>query len=57
MRCYLCGQAVPKVHWNHPLALTLDHVIPRVLGGPDTAANLRVAHRACNRAKWDSLVA
>lgn len=27
---------------------TIDHVIPRSLGGPDEIDNLRLAHRKCN---------
>ena len=37
--CWLCGR---------PGADTVDHVIPRALGGPDTLDNLRAAHRVCN---------
>lgn len=40
--CHLCG-AVPT-----PADLTLDHLIPISLGGPDTAANVAVCCRFCN---------
>jgi len=34
---------------------TLDHLIPRSKGGPNTYANLRVAHGGCNSARGASL--
>lgn len=37
--CHLCGR---------PGADSADHLIPRSKGGPDTLANLRPAHMACN---------
>jgi 5-methylcytosine-specific restriction endonuclease McrA len=37
--CWLCGGEG---------ADSLDHVIPRSLGGTDELGNLRPAHRACN---------
>ncbi|MCF6328416.1 MAG: HNH endonuclease [Henriciella sp.] len=30
---------------------TFDHVIPRSKGGPDTPANLQLAHARCNKIK------
>ena len=41
--CQYCGRA----------ATHADHVIPRVAGGRDTAANLVAACEACNLAKGD----
>ena len=40
--CWLC---------DRPGANTADHVIPRQLGGPTTAGNLRAAHLSCNSAR------
>src|SRR6185503_15219187 len=49
---YACGichrrvamtQAVP-----HPKAPTIDHIIPLSEHGPDTKANVRLAHFICN---------
>jgi len=34
---------------------TIDHVIPIVHGGPDTKANVQLAHRKCNTDKGASL--
>lgn len=44
--CWLCGK---------PGATTVDHVVPRSLGGPDTLANLRAAHGSCNSARGTRL--
>lgn len=41
LTCHYCGDA----------AEALDHVIPRVAGGPDTTDNLVPACRSCNGAK------
>ena len=38
--CWLCGR---------PGADSVDHVVPRVLGGGDTAWNMRAAHQRCNQ--------
>lgn len=42
--CHLCGL---------PGADTADHDTPAAWDGENTHANLRAAHRACNRAKGD----
>jgi 5-methylcytosine-specific restriction endonuclease McrA len=52
MRCGLCGGRVPmgkKV--PHPLAPTIDHVLPVSEGGDDTRANIQLAHFRCNSVK------
>ncbi|MFP3986934.1 HNH endonuclease [Streptomyces sp. E11-3] len=41
------------VHCGAAEDLTLDHVYPWSLGGPDTEANLRVLCRPCNSSKGD----
>ncbi len=54
--CALCGTAL---RWRrdgrgsrqHPLGATLDHLLPRALGGPDDPLNLRLTQRACNVAR------
>lgn len=52
MTCHLCGGACSlSVSPRHPLYLTLDHVVPRSLGGDDTIANLRPAHLRCNTSR------
>lgn len=47
--CHLCGLPCRRdVGYLHPLFMTVDHVLPRSLGGTDDLANLRPAHRRCN---------
>jgi 5-methylcytosine-specific restriction endonuclease McrA len=47
--CWLCGGAVDRrAGPTEPLAPSVDHVIPTSLDGPHTAANVRLAHFACN---------
>jgi 5-methylcytosine-specific restriction endonuclease McrA len=42
--CHLCRQ---------PGADTADHLIPRVVSGDDSLANLRPAHQGCNSLRGD----
>ena len=42
---------------SHPLALSIDHVVPIIAKGDDSLANLQVAHLGCNAAKGSSLPA
>lgn len=41
-RCWLCHRLVA------PPEVSLDHILPRALGGPKTRENLRLAHKHCN---------
>lgn len=43
--CRYCGQVAPNVK------LTIDHVVPVALGGPDEAGNLVTACEPCNTGK------
>ena len=48
--CQICGSQVdpdcdPQVGGRAP---SLDHIVPRSLGGSDDDSNLRTAHRDCN---------
>lgn len=56
--CGICGKPVDFSYKNpHPLAPTVDHIIPVSKGGhPTDISNLQLAHRCCNRAKSDSLI-
>lgn len=51
--CQICMEDVDTGHdWTRdgwsPDGATLDHMVPRSLGGSDTASNLRLAHALCN---------
>ena len=55
--CHLCGGDIDyQAGWLDPLSFTVDHVIPRNKGGPDTLDNKAAAHRKCNRDKSDTMV-
>ena len=47
--CQICFDAVDfGAEYMDSLAPTLDHILPRALGGGDEPLNLRLAHRFCN---------
>ena len=56
--CGICGKPVDFSYRNpHPLAPTVDHIIPVTKGGhPSDISNLQLAHRCCNRQKSDKLM-
>ncbi len=56
--CGICGQPVDKsLKFPHPLAPTIDHIIPVSLGGhPSAINNLQLAHWYCNRQKSNKLI-
>lgn len=56
--CGICGKPVDFSYKNpHPLAPTVDHIIPVSKGGhPSDISNLQLAHRCCNRQKADKLI-
>jgi 5-methylcytosine-specific restriction endonuclease McrA len=48
-KCSLCGKLLEQQHpKNHPMRITVDHVIPVSLGGSHDLHNLAAAHRICN---------
>ncbi|WP_078853949.1 HNH endonuclease [Streptomyces sp. FxanaA7] len=51
--CYLCGGPINRnaVAPYHPMAPTVDHVVPLARGGGHLMANLRAAHFICNSRK------
>jgi 5-methylcytosine-specific restriction endonuclease McrA len=46
--CAICADSFARMQ-----DITLDHIIPRSLGGGDEIENLQLAHEPCNRAKND----
>lgn len=50
--CQLCGESVERVS-KGPWRPTLDHIVPRSKGGPDTWENLRLSHAWCNAVRGD----
>ena len=49
-RCFRCGGELPG-----PNQATLEHIMPRSLGGPTTRTNLSLSHDRCNRAAGRAL--
>lgn len=50
--CHICGRPIDlRISRTEPGGYTLDHVIPKSMGGPHVLANLRPAHRRCNLAR------
>lgn len=48
-RCHLCGGSLRRsARVPHPQAPTIDHLVPRSVGGDDTLTNLAAAHFRCN---------
>lgn len=51
-RCHLCGKPTSREEQvPHPLAPTLDHVIPLAAGGTHEPSNVKTAHFLCNARK------
>ena len=56
--CRLCHEPVHReAEVPHPLAPTIDHVVPLARGGTHEMANVQTAHFECNRLKADNLAA
>lgn len=54
-KCHLCGDPVDttKADPQANMYPSLDHLIPRSLGGSDDETNLATAHRICNSLRRD----
>ncbi len=55
--CAICGDELKLSNSNplHPNAISIDHIIPRSLGGSNFLHNLRVVHRRCNIARGNDI--
>lgn len=51
MVCALCGKPI-----EHEYELTMDHIIPRSLGGATVYKNCQLAHKKCNLAKGTTYI-
>jgi 5-methylcytosine-specific restriction endonuclease McrA len=48
-RCQLCGRKVRRdVNPHHPLAPSIDHIVPLSAGGRHEPGNVQTAHMRCN---------
>ena len=55
--CWLCKRPIDmSVSGRSKWGLTLDHVLPRSLGGSNAIENLRPAHHYCNSKRRNKLV-
>jgi hypothetical protein len=52
-RCPWCRDCLP----DSPPGTAIDHIIPRVYGGPHRRWNLQLLHSACNSAKGSTITA
>lgn len=53
-RCHICRRLVRRhAVVPHPLAPTIDHILPLAAGGADSAANVATAHFLCNSTKGE----
>jgi HNH endonuclease len=52
-RCPWCGDDLP----DSPRGTAIDHIIPRVYGGPHRRWNLQLLHQECNSAKGKKITA
>lgn len=53
-KCHICGKKTLKTKQvPHPMAPTIDHVIPLSKGGTHEPVNCRTAHFMCNALKGD----
>ena len=61
-RCYICGQEVQQRRRSGQVnrkllpKATLDHVIPKSKGGPNTPENLKTCCPKCNEEKGDKIM-
>lgn len=55
-RCHICNKMTRKgASVPHPLAPTIDHLVPLAKGGTHEPINCRTAHFLCNSLKGDRL--
>ncbi|HLX47962.1 MAG TPA: HNH endonuclease signature motif containing protein [Streptosporangiaceae bacterium] len=52
-RCPWCGDDLP----DSPRGTAIDHIIPRIYGGPHRRWNLQLLHQECNSAKGKKITA
>ena len=54
--CGVCNKLVDsQLRWPNPDSASLDHIVPLVLGGKHSYANVQLAHLRCNLSKGGSL--
>lgn len=57
-KCGICRRKVdPSLEVPHPLAKTIDHIVPISQGGTHEPRNVRLAHFICNSQRRDNVIA
>lgn len=49
--CWLCGKPIDSIE-----QATIDHVVPRSLGGRTRLMNIRLAHEKCNTKRQSKMI-
>jgi 5-methylcytosine-specific restriction endonuclease McrA len=48
-KCWICGKLMHEfARPGHPLAPSIDHIVPLSKGGKNDPSNKLLAHRSCN---------
>ena len=51
-RCFVCGGIIDfSLREPDPMSATVEHVVPRYIGGGNSRSNTSVSHKACNNAR------
>lgn len=54
--CWLCRKPInPRLRSPHPMAATVEHLVPLCKGGTHTWDNTAPAHAECNFSKGDQM--
>ena len=54
--CGICSQHIdPNLKYPNPMSATVDHILPRSLGGTNDVDNLQPSHALCNSTKQDRI--
>lgn len=52
--CYLCGKRMKwESKWDEPTLCTVDHIVPKIMGGDKMPGNVALAHLRCNTRKCE----
>lgn len=54
--CAICDEPISKGGDKGKGALTVDHIVPKSLGGLNENSNLQPAHAACNRRRQNNVL-
>ena len=53
--CGICGELIDlRLKYPNEMSFSIDHIVPRSLGGSHSAKNLQAAHLSCNSRRGNS---